>query len=181
MFMNKDASGAHYNRALGGDAKFRFFRDVTFNLAMAKTESPKAAVPGTGNDWYSKNSFGYRDQFWDLRGAYQKIGTRFNDEMGFVPRTGVNNGELFIGTHIRPKRIQGWAREIFPHFQIENFSRQHGFGLESRYVDYHLPITLQDSSFIEVGVNPTVEVIRAPFTINSRRNIQVTPGRYEFN
>jgi hypothetical protein len=181
MFMNKDASGSHYNRAAGVDANFRFFRDLTFNMAVAKTESPQTAVPGSGNDWYSKGSFGYRDQFWDLRGAYQTIGTRFNDEMGFVPRTGVDNGELFVGGHFRPERIRKWAREIFPHFQIENFSRQKGLGLESRYMDWHLPITLQDSSFIEVGVNPNVEVIRAPFTINTRRNIQVFPGRYEFN
>ena len=46
--------------------------------------------------------------------------------MGFVPRTGVDNGELFIGGHFRPERIRKWAREIFPHFQIENFSRRKG-------------------------------------------------------
>jgi hypothetical protein len=181
MFLNKDAAGAHYNRALGADANFRFFRDLTFNMALAKTESPQRAVPGSGNDLYSKGSFGYRDQFWDLRAAYQTIGTRFNDEMGFVPRTGVNNGEAFIGGHFRPERIRKWAREIFPHFQFENFSRQQGRGLESRYIDWHLPITFQDSTFVEIGINPNVEVIRTPFTINSRRNIQVLPGRYEFN
>ena len=48
-------------------------------------------------------------------------------------------------------------------------------------MDWHWPITFQDSTFIEVGVNPNVEVIRKPFTINTRRNIQVLPGRYEFN
>src|SRR5918994_3518271 len=48
-------------------------------------------------------------------------------------------------------------------------------------MDWHWPITLQDSTFIEVGVNPNVEVIRRPFPINSRRNINVLPGRYEFN
>lgn len=180
MFMNKDASGAHYNRALGADANFRFFRDLTFNLAAAKTDSPQARVPGVGGDWYSKTSFGYRSDFWELRGAYQTIGDRFNNEMGFVPRTGVTNAELQVGTHIRPKWAQKWLRETYPHFQIENFTRQHGLGLESRYMDWHWPVTLQDSTFIEVGVNPNVEVIRRPFTINSRRGIQVFPGRYEF-
>jgi hypothetical protein len=180
MFLNKDASGTHYNRAVGADANFRFFRDLTFNLAVAKTDSPQIVEPGSGGDWYTKSNFGYRDDFWEASGSYQTIGERFNDEMGFVPRRGVNNGEFQVGAHIRPKWAQRWMRETYPHFRLENFSRQNGLGLESRYMDWHWPVTLQDSTFIEIGVNPNVEVIREPFPINTRRNINVLPGRYEF-
>jgi len=98
-----------------------------------------------------------------------------------VPRTGVNNTELYLGAHIRSKKFPKWVRETFPHIQFEDFSLQQGGGLESRYMDWHWPVTLQNSTFIEIGVNPNTEVIRQPFTINSRRGIQVTPGRYEFN
>jgi hypothetical protein len=180
MLLNKETGGADYNRALGADANFRFFRDLTLNFAVAKTETPEVRLPGSGGDWYSKSSFGYRDDFWEASGSYQTIGTRFNDEMGFVPRTGVDNGEFQVGAHIRPKWAQRWMRETYPHFRLENFSRHNGLGLESRYMDWHWPVTLQDSTFIEIGVNPNVEVIRQPFPINSRRNINVLPGRYEF-
>jgi hypothetical protein len=71
-------------------------------------------------------------------------------------------------------------RETFPHIQVENFTRQNGGGLESRYMDWHWPITFQNSTFVEVGTNPNVEIISRPFTINSRRGIQVFPGRYDF-
>jgi hypothetical protein len=111
---------------------------------------------------------------------YQTIGARFNDEMGFVPRVGVDNAEGYFGLHLRPKRVQGWLREIFPHFQIENFVKRDDGGLESRYMDWHLPVTLQNSTFIEVGTNPNVEVIDERFYINARRGIYVDPGRYEF-
>ena len=181
MFLNKDASGSAYNRAAGADANFRFLGDLTFNLALAKTDSPSSKIPGSGDDWYSKSSFGYRDNFWETRGAFQTFGTRLNDEMGFVPRTGVNNGEFYLGTHIRPKRFQSWLRETFPHFQIENFASRSGGGLQSRYMDWHWPVTLQNSTFIEVGVNPNVEVIDKAFVINSARGITVPTGRYEFN
>ena len=181
LLLNKDASGGHYNRVVGADANFRFYRDLTFSLALANTESPQTRVPGAGGEWYSKSSFGYRNDFWELSGSYQTIGDRFQNEMGFVPRTGVNNGEFQIGTHIRPRWAESWMRETYPHFRIENFSRQHGLGLESRYMDWHWPVTLQNSTFIEIGVNPNVEVIREPFPINTRRNINVLPGRYEFN
>ena len=180
MMLNKEPDGAAYNRAVGADANFRFFRDLTMNFAAARSSSPPAKAPGGGDDWYSKSSFGYRNSFWETRGAYQTIGSRFNDEMGFVPRLGVDNGEFYLGTHIRPRRFQGWLRETFPHFQIENFTKRNGGGLESRYMDWHWPIALQNSTFVEIGTNPNVEVIDDRFAINSRRGIFVEPGRYEF-
>ena len=180
MLLNKEPTGSNYNRAFGADANFRFFRDLTLNLASARSATPTDKVPGEGDDWYSKSSFGYRGNFWETRGAYQTIGSRFNDEMGFVPRTGVDNAEFYLGTHIRPKRLQGWLRETFPHVQIENFVKRNGGGLESRYMDWHWPITLQNSTFVEVGTNPNVEVIDERFAINARRRIYVEPGRYEF-
>jgi hypothetical protein len=180
MVLNKDAAGDHYNRAIGADANFRFFRDLNLNFAVAKTDSPQSVVPGTGDDFYSKSSFSFRNNFWETRGAFQTFGERLNDEMGFVPRTGVNNGEFYIGTHIRPKSTQKWLRETFPHFQFENFAARNGGGLQSRYMDWHFPITLQNSTFIEVGVNPNVEVLDSEFTINNKRHITVAPGRYDF-
>jgi len=180
MLLNKDPKGADHNRAFGADANFRFFRDLTLNFAAARSDTPAARVPGTGDDWYSKSSFGYRGAVLETRGMFQTIGARFNDEMGFVPRTGVDNAEGYFGLHLRPKRFQGWLRETFPHFQIENFTKRNGAGLESRYMDWHWPITLQNSSFVEIGTNPNVEVIDDRFAINSRRGIFVEPGRYEF-
>ena len=141
---------------------------------------PAGAIAAAGSEWYTKSGAGYRDNDWEFRAAYQSIGTRFNDELGFVPRRGVNNAELYAGRTFRPAWARGWLRETRPHFLLENFSRQQGGGLESRYMDWHWPVTLNDSTFFELGVNPNVEVIRQPFTINSRRGIRVQPGRYSF-
>jgi hypothetical protein len=187
MVLNKDTSGPHFNRVVGADANFRFFQDLDVNFATAKTFSPDGlAIPGSvateGDDWYSKSSFNYNSNRLALRGGYQTIGERFNNEIGFVPRRGVNNGELHVGARFRPNWswTRGWLRETYPHWQVENFARREG-GLESRYMDWHWPVTFHNSTFIEIGVNPNVEVIRDSFPINSRRNIRVLPGRYEFN
>jgi len=180
MMLNKDPKGFDHNRAFGADANFRFFQDLTLNFAAAKSDTPVTRIPGKGDDWYSKSSFGYRGTVLETRGMFQTIGSRFNDEMGFVPRVGVDNAEGYLGLHLRPKRFQGWMRETFPHIQIENFTKRNGGGLESRYMDWHWPVTFQNSSFIEVGTNPNVEVIDDRFAINSRRGIFVEPGRYEF-
>ncbi|HWI18211.1 MAG TPA: hypothetical protein VNT81_10720, partial [Vicinamibacterales bacterium] len=180
MFLNKDPKGSDHNRGFGADANFRFLGDLTMNLAVAKSDSPVSRIPGEGDDWYSKSSVGYRNNKWEARGMYQTIGGRFNDEMGFVPRTGVDNAEFYVGGRFRPRKLSRWVRETFPHIQFENFTRRNGGGLESRYMDWHWPVTFQNSAFIEVGTNPNVEVIDDRFTINSRRNIYVDPGRYEF-
>jgi hypothetical protein len=180
MFLNKDPKGADHNRGFGADANFRFLTDLTLNMAVAKSDSPVARIPGEGDDWYSKSSIGWRNNKWEARGMYQTIGGRFNDEMGFVPRTGVDNSEFYLGRRFRPRRFQRWVRESFPHIQFENFTRRNGGGLESRYMDWHWPVTFQNSTFVEIGTNPNVEVIDERFTINSRRGIYVDPGRYEF-
>jgi hypothetical protein len=180
MFLNKDPQGVDHNRAFGADVNFRFFRDLLVNVAGAKSDSPVSRVPGKGDDFYSKSGFSYRNNFWEFRGMYQTIGSRFNDEMGFVPRLGVDNSEFYLGTHIRSKRFPAWVRETFPHIQFENFSKRNGGGLESRYMDWHWPVSFQNSTFLEIGANPNVEVIDERFTINSRRGIFVNPGRYEF-
>jgi hypothetical protein len=119
---------------------------------------------------------------WQFRGHFNGIGERFNDEMGFVPRQGVNNTLLYAGYTWRPawfRRIG--LRETRPHWQLDIYQRQNGQGLESRYQDFHWPFTFNDSSFVEFGVNPNVEEIRTPFPINSARNVGVLPGRYDFN
>ena len=180
MMLNKEPQGDHYNRAFGADVNFRFFRDLTMNFAGAKSATPEEQLPGSGDDLYSKSSFGYRGEVWETRGMYQTIGKRFNDEMGFVPRVGVDNAEGYLGTHLRFKKYSSWLREFFPHFQIENFTKRDGGGLESRYMDWHLPVSLQNSTFIEIGVNPNEEVIDEQFAINARRGVYVDPGRYEF-
>jgi hypothetical protein len=180
MFLNKDPQGSNYNRGFGADVNFRFFRDLTLNFAGARSATPEARLPGSGDDWYSKSSFGYRGDVWETRGMFQTIGSRFNDEMGFVPRVGVDNAEGYLGAHLRFKKYSSWLREFFPHFQIENFTKRNGGGLESRYMDWHLPVNLQNSTFIEIGVNPNEEVIDEQFVINARRGIYVNPGRYAF-
>ena len=110
-------------------------------------------------------------------GCYNAIGERFNDEMGFVPRRGVNNALLFVGRAFRPEWLsQLGIREMRPHWQMDMFTRRDGVGLESRYQDFHLPFNFHDGGFLEIGVNPNVEEIRVPFTINSARGVRVDPG-----
>jgi hypothetical protein len=181
VLLDKEQAGSGYNRVAGVDANFRF-GDLSLNAYGVRTFAPRAAVPGSGEDFAARGSFNYQSRRWQLRGHYNAIGERFRDEMGFVPRLGVDNTLFYGRVNFRP----GWAsklgiREIGPHWQLDAFRRRDGLGLESRYQDVHLPFNFNDGAFVEVGVNPNVEEIRQPFIINSSLGVRVNPGRYEFN
>jgi len=153
---------------------------VSLNAYGAKTFSPETDVLPQGTDHTMRVAGRYDGRVWQTNGRFDTIGARFNDEMGFVPRLGVDNAFLFAGRRFRPAMISSWVREIRPHWQIDAFIRQNGGGLDSRNQDFHLPLAFQDGGSMEVGVNPNTEVVRAPFTINTSQGVRVNPGRYEF-
>jgi hypothetical protein len=181
VLLNKDENGPHYNRVAGIDANFRFgFLNV--DGYAVRTFSPAAAVTGSGEDFSARGHVNYQSRTWEFRGFYNVIGERFNDEMGFVPRRGVNSTLLSTGRRFRPAWLSRLGiRETRPHWQMEIFERRDGRGLESRYQDWHLPFNFHDGGFLEVGVNPNVEEVREPFTINNALGVLVQPGRYDFN
>jgi Domain of unknown function (DUF5916)/Carbohydrate family 9 binding domain-like len=180
MFLNKETDGPAYNRAAGFDANFRFFGNLNINNQISKTFSPEAVQSVAGGAVYYRSSFDYRGNVWDVRGGYGSIGDRYNNEMGYVPRVGVKKTTAFVAPHFRPKNRSGWLRESFPHVELINISRQDG-SLESRYVDYHVPLMFNDGGFTELQFNHTTEGLRAPFLISANRGISIPVGEYSFN
>ncbi len=178
--LNKDAPGGRHNRVAGADANFRFFENLDLNVAIARAFSPAAAIPGRGSESMGNAGVHYRDRRWELQATYFRIGERFNDEMGFVPRTGIAKFDSTYGARFRPARASKWLRELFPHLGVTNVSWLTG-DLQSRLIGAHLSINLQDGSGGEVGVDPTTENLIVPFMINRRRRISIPTGRYEFN
>ena len=112
-------------------------------------------MPGSGEDFAARGAANYQSRRLQLRGHYTSIAERFRDEMGFVPRLGVDNALLYGRINFRPIWAQEklGIREIGPHWQLDAFRRRDGEGLESRYQDWHLPFNFNDGAFIEVGVN----------------------------
>ena len=180
IFLNKDVSGPRFNRVAGVDGNFRFFNSLDVNAALARTFSPASAVAAAGSDVMANGGLHYRDRRWELQGTYSRIGERFNDEMGFVPRVGVAKFDSTYGARFRPAPLSKWLRELFPHLGVTNVSWLDG-QLQSRLIGAHMSINLQDGSGGEIGVDPTTENLIVPFAINRRRGITIPVGRYDFN
>jgi len=181
IMLNKDERGSRFNRVVGADANFRFFNSLDLNASVARTMSPAAAVAETGSESMGNASVHYRDRRWELQSTYVRIGERFNDEMGFVPRTGVWKFDSTYGARFRPAGLSKWLRELFPHLGVTNVSWLKTGELQSRLIGAHTSINLQDGSGGELGVDPTTENLIVPFEINRRRGIVIPVGRYDFN
>ncbi len=179
VLLNKEQGGPGFNRMAGVDANFRFGY-FTMNGFAARTMSAVPVRGPGGNEYAGRAHVNYQDRLWQFRGRFDAIGGQFNDELGFIPRRGVNNEFAMVARAFRSPRFPAWLREIRPHWEMDMFTRQADGALDQRLQDFHVPLTFSNGGFAEFGWNTNVEVIRAPFTLNSARRAVVLPGRYEY-
>jgi len=180
VLLDKEVNGPSFNRLAGMDANFRF-GNLTLNGFAARTFSPSNATSSRGSELTSRATFDYRNRQWRTNLRFTTIGEGFNDELGFIPRVGVNELNGQINRTLRPKWLPSFIRELGPHWVISQFNRQDGGAVDQRAQDFHFPFSFANGSFLELGVNSNLEVIRTPFTLNNSRGAQVGTGRYEYS
>jgi len=177
MITNKETEGSsHYNRAYGADGNFRFGRYTNINSYIAKTSSPGI----TSRDLAGRFAVSYADDVWQFRSSYTTVQENFNDEMGYVPRKGIRKSTGYAGYTWRPERWRKTIRSIGPHTQIDYVLDTTG-RLDTKYVDYHLPINFQNSTFIEIGKNPSYEYLTREYVISREKQIAIPPGAYKYS
>ena len=180
VLLDKEVNGPSFNRLAGVDANFRF-GNLNLNGFAARTFSPASAVASKGSELTSRASFDYRNRQWRAGAKFTTIGNRLNDELGFIPRVGVNEVNAQLNRTLRPKWLPRAIREFMPHWVLSQFNRQDGGALDQRAQDFHFAINLANGSFIEPGVNTNLEIIRTPFMLNSARGAKVVNGQYEYS
>jgi hypothetical protein len=183
ILLNKEENGPHFNRVAGLDANFRF-GDLTVNTYVARSFSPGLALQDLastgGNAYASRAGFNYQSRTWQFQAGHSGIGGRFNDEVGFVPRRGIDNFDGRFGRQIRPPVLSKWLRQMQPHIELDLFLRQDDGTLETSYQGYHWNFNFQDGSNAEFGVNRMIEDVPEVFTINNSTGTVVNPGRYQY-
>jgi len=173
MVMNKEVKDSSlFNRVYGTDANLRFGQDFTVNAFIAKSSNPA----GYKDNMLSRLAWGYQNRTWNIKSSYTAVDQNFNNEMGYYPRKGLKRyGQSFNYTY---RFNDSLVRSIQPHVVIDYASNQKG-NFDSKYIDYHFPITFQNGSWIEAGRNASVEVLKRPFSVNSNK-ASVPAGLYDY-
>jgi hypothetical protein len=180
VLLDKEVAGPRFNRLAGLDANFRF-GNLQMNGFAAQTFSPAVQTAVGGNELTTRASADYRNRKWRFNARYTTIGDRFNDELGFIPRVGVNEINAQVNRTLRPTWLPRAIREFGPHWVLVQSNRADGSGLDLRAQDFHFPVNFSNGSFVEAGVNSNLEEIRTPFTLNSARAARIDRGRYAYD
>ncbi|MEW6321105.1 MAG: DUF5916 domain-containing protein [Acidobacteriota bacterium] len=182
IFVNRQATGSragadNWNRAFGLDANWQASRNQRVSAFFARTESPGA----TGGDYAGRAFYNFTNNLWQISGGYSQVGSRFNPEVGFLPRRGYRRPEFRAFFQPQPKTI-AWIRRVAPHVSYTAY-----YGLDDRLqtMSAHIhPLEIQPAQggrfgwFVDVNKdNPT-----RPFTVYNRdgNRVVIAPGEYSW-
>jgi hypothetical protein len=174
MFTNRSTSvsGDGGNQAVGGDAAFSFFDNLSMGGYYARTRSPERG----DDDASYQGRFNYDADRYGARVDYTKVGRDFNPEIGFLRRQDFRRSAADLRFSPRPKgshRIRQYTYEAIFEY-IENNAGH----LDSRAATGHFNIELANSDQASFDVNASHEGLTAPFTV--ARGVVIVPGGYDF-
>jgi hypothetical protein len=174
MVMNKEVKDSSaFNRIYGADANFRFGQFTTFNASVAKSSAPGV----DSRDLESKLAFAYIDRVWSIRNSYVNIQDNFTNEMGYVPRRGIQRIISDIRPAFKIRALEKVFRNVSPHAVVDYIMDGKGT-TDTKLVDWHLAFNFQNGAWTEMGRNDSVEVLTKPFKLNSSTTIPA--GVYRF-
>ncbi len=174
---SRDASGSSgdFNRVLGADANFRFFRYFNLNGFAAKSETPGE----TRNQGTSKAAVGWEDSKKRLQASVLHIGDGFRDDLGFVRRTGVLRTFYDVAFMPQPQALRRYSiRQLEPHGRVWTYYDPSG-EIASRLGHAGMQVTWNSGTYFEYAFEPRTEAITTPFQI--RPDVDpIPPGRYDW-
>ena len=176
VFLQRQSTRAGDSNRVGGlDANFRFLGALSVNSFLTKSSTPGAE----GSEWAGKGSVGWEDNALHLQYSLLSIGDGFQDDVGFVRRTGIRKHFVDSGFRMRPQALRRHSfREVHPHARFNYYTDLSNVKV-TRNDHIATSVYLENGTVFEVSVNPKFERITDPFAI--RRTVTIPPGDYGWN
>ena len=171
LLINKEGSGAgRFNRVFVADSILAPTRSLSFHTFLARSSTPGVS---DGQQAFHARALLLNTK-WNTSAEYTDIGDHFNDEAGFVPRTGIRTTKVHLERNPRPG---GWIRVLEPMINLTYTTDQHN-RLLTRRIHNMLGTRLKNGANITVWYNHWFDQIDRPFTLQSR--VTVPTGTYRF-
>ncbi|MCP4660354.1 MAG: carbohydrate binding family 9 domain-containing protein [bacterium] len=169
--LNKDRSGGAGNRVVATDWDFAVGDHLKTGGYLAKSSTPGLE----GDDWA-----GFADVFWDSKHtrmhlAYTDIGEIFNDELGYIPRTGIRKLRSDMNYVLWPEGDR-W-RQVWFTWDLDYVTNRDG-DLETRVNTLQANAFFESSAGLSFKFYDNLEVLTQGFPIH--RDVVIAPGTYRF-
>lgn len=171
LFINKDsAESGRFNRIASADAFFAPNNSFSFHTIAAKSMSP--GVSSDDKAFHARAL--YLDTRWQTYAEFSQIDKNFNDEVGFIPRTGIRQSKVHLERNPRPG---GLIRVMEPMFNII-YTTDTNNRLLTRRIHHMVGTRFQSGAYLNVFWNRWFDQIDVPFAVQT---VTIPKGTYRFN
>jgi hypothetical protein len=171
MFTNRQSSlDNDYNRTFGVDGNFVFFENLHLESFFAGSQTPGLEE----NDWMARPlGISWETDLLSAGAEHTIVGRNFNAEMGFVPRTNMNNSLLEF--EISPRPQSEWIRQFDLGAELRYITNQDDV-LETREQGLGFGVAFESGDSVRFGYTKIFEFLEEGFRLRGR--IPVPPGSY---
>ena len=184
LFILDKERTAGANRLVGTDLRFNPTRTLNVDGLFMRSEK---AGSDSGTAWRAGLQYDPGRTLYVVN--YTSLGDTFRDELGFIPRQGVNILNADLMHRFRPRSLAPLVREIRPELPFVRYTRDalnpatgSSIGVETQTLSPVATVEFSDSSTVQFQVNRNEEMLSLPFRpqgIPAGRSI--VPGRYQFS
>ncbi|MEZ5291801.1 MAG: DUF5916 domain-containing protein [Vicinamibacterales bacterium] len=175
--------GDQSNRLFGGDLRFYPTRELYVDGMVMHSETSGV---GGGQAW--RSGLQYDSGRTQAVYSFTSLGETFRDELGFVPRRGVDITSASLMRRIRPPALSRWVREIRPQVPYQRYSTGRRdpasgarIGVETAILAPYVTVELFDASTVSYTYTSDEEYLAQPFRPQGiPAGKAIAPGRYRF-
>ena len=178
MIANKEVQdSSHYNRAYGADANFRFGPLYERQHVHREDFITGHHIKGYGG---TVRRFLYQRRVEFPRLLHVRA-RKLQRRDGLRPAERHSKVRRLLRVYLAAGALaQNDSQQSIRIRQIDYVLDPSG-RLDTKYVDYHLPINFQNSTFIEIGKNPSYEYLAKAYLIAPAKGISIPAGGYRYS
>jgi hypothetical protein len=178
LVTNRDSTlSGDYNRVVGTDAHFQFFRKLDFDAYLLGSDTPGRS----GRSQARRLQAGWTDVEFLANAEYNEVQPNFNPEVGFVRRRDMRQ---YAGEVAWEPLLRGSDSIQNLHFgtAVDYYEGSGSGELETRITDTKIGLVWESNAAANVIINRTFDRLNAPLSIPSGNpRVTIPAGDYTYN
>ena len=171
LLINKESmNSAKFNRVVAADALFAPNRAFSLHTIAVKSYSP--GVSTDSNAFHARAL--YLDTKWQTYAEFSQIDPNFNDEVGFVPRTGIRQTKVHLERNPRPGGLIRVMEPMVNVIYITDLNNR----LLTRRNHQMVGTRFQNGAYLNIWWNHWFDRIDVPFKVQT---VTIPKGDYTYD